>query len=177
MTTSALQSRPLSRLGPIVVATLCLCIAHAAVADETRVYEWRDANGVVSYSQNPPPPGTKGVTSRVIEFRSLTPVQQAAVKARLAGIEAAGQARSKRFRDEVEAADQKVSFALRRLAQAEQAMRNGREPLAGERAGIAGGGSRLRADYFDRQQQLEDAVQKARAQLEEAYRLRASVTP
>ena len=30
---------------------------------------------------------------------------------------------------------------------------------------------------FDRQQQLEDAVQNARAQLEEAYRLRASVTP
>lgn len=177
MTTSRLQSRPRSPLGPIVVATLCLCIAHAAVADEIRVYEWRDANGVVSYSQNPPPPGTRGGTSRVIEVRSLTPAQQAAVRARLAGIGAAEQARSKRFRDQVEAADQKVNLALRQLAQAEQAMRNGREPLAGERVGIAGGGSRLRADYFDRQQQLEEAVQKARAQLEEAYRLRASVTP
>lgn len=58
------------------------------------------------------------------------------------------------------------------MARAEQAKRTGREPLAGERVGNAGGGSRLRTDYFGRQQQLEDNVIGARNKLEQAYRVR-----
>jgi hypothetical protein len=177
MTKSALKLRPLLRSGPVVAATICLSIAQAALAEETRIYEWREANGVVTYAQHPPPAGTKGVSSRVIEIRSLTPARQAAVKASLAGDDAAGLAAAKIFRDKVDAADRKVNLALQQLARAEQAMRDGREPLAGERVGNARGGSRLRADYFDRQQQLEDAVKDARAKVDEAYRLRAAVTP
>ncbi|HEY8707271.1 MAG TPA: DUF4124 domain-containing protein [Burkholderiaceae bacterium] len=177
MTSSALKLRPLLRPGPGAAAMICLCLAQAALAEETRIYQWRDANGVVSYAQHPPPAGTRGVTSRVVDVRSLTPAQQAAVRANLAGDDAAGLAAARSFRDKVDAADLKVNLALQQLARAEQAMRDGREPLAGERVGNARGGSRLRADYFDRQQQLEDAVKDARAKLDEAYRVRASITP
>ncbi|MDQ6880602.1 MAG: DUF4124 domain-containing protein [Pseudomonadota bacterium] len=152
-------------------------MAHAALAEETRIYEWREANGVVSYAQHPPPAGTTGVTSRVVEVRSLTPARQAAVKASLAGDDVAGLAAAKRIREQVNAADRQIDLALQQVARAEQAKRTGREPLAGERVGIVGRGSRLRTGYFDRQQQLEDDVTDARKKLEEAYRVRAAVTP
>lgn len=163
------------RPGLAAAAAICLCIAHAALAEEATIYEWREPNGVVSYAQHPPPAGTQGVTSRVIEIRNLTPARRAAVRASLAGDDAAQLAAARRYRDQVDAADRKIDLAVQQLARAEQGVQHGREPLAGERAGIAGGGSRLRTDYFDRQQQLEDDVKDARTQLDEAYRLRAAL--
>lgn len=50
----------------------------------------------------------------------------------------------------------------------------GIEPLPGERLGIVGQGggqaSRLSPEYFERQQSLENDVERARARLDEAYR-------
>jgi hypothetical protein len=66
---------------------------------------------------------------------------------------------------------------VRRLTDAERALSTGREPQPGERAGIAGGGSRLREEYFGRQRQLEVEVQAARTGLEAAYRARSELTP
>lgn len=99
MTQSALKPRPPLRFGPVAAAAICLCIAQATLADGTRNYEWREANGVVSYAQHPPPAGHSGVTSRVIEVHSLTPARQAAVKARLAGDDAAGLAAAASMRE------------------------------------------------------------------------------
>ena len=177
MTKSALKLRPPLQFRPVAAAAICLCIAQTALADETRIYEWREANGVVSYAQHPPPAGINGVTSRVIEVGSLTPARQAAIQASLAGEDATALAAGKRFREQVEAADLKIDEALQHVARAEQAKRTGREPRAGERVGNAGGGSRLRTVYFDRQQQLEDDVIAARKKLEEAHRVRAAVAP
>jgi hypothetical protein len=39
MTKTALKLRPLQRFGPVAAAAICVCIAHAAVAEETRIYE------------------------------------------------------------------------------------------------------------------------------------------
>ena len=175
MTLSTPKPPPSLRPGLAAAAAICLCIAHAALAEETTIYEWREPNGVVSYAQHPPPAGTQGVTSRAIEIRSLTPARRAAVRASLAGDDAAQLAAARRYRQQVDAADRKIDLTVQQLARAEQAVRHGREPLAGERAGIAGGGSRLRTDYFDRQQQLEDDVKDAHTQLDEAYRLRAAL--
>ena len=36
----------------------------AAHVDQTRIYEWRDANGVITYSQGLPMPGTPDVAGR-----------------------------------------------------------------------------------------------------------------
>lgn len=163
------------RFGTLFVAGALLSLP--VLADQTRVYEWRDADGVKSYSQDPPPPGAAGVTVKEIDTRSLSPGQRAAVKARLNRVDAAQQAEARTYRSQVERVDEKVDAALRRLAIAERAMHQGRTPLAGERIGNAGGGSRLRAEYFDRQKALEDAVQAARGNLEAAYQQRAELMP
>ena len=61
-----------------------------------------------------------------------------------------------------------VDDARQQLQQAEAALEAGKEPLPGERLGIAGGGSRLTDAYWARQKNLEQAVQSARARLDNA---------
>jgi hypothetical protein len=63
---------------------------------------------------------------------------------------------------------QRVREAEETLRVAEEAKRNGEEPLPGERIGVAGGGSRLTEEYFQRQKQLADDVTNARQALEQA---------
>ena len=157
---------------------LCLGVAPVALAvDTSRVYEWREANGAVSYSQLAPPAGTPGVRSREIDTRSFTAAQTAAVKAQLAGIDAAELADARRFRQQLSAADKAVAEAVRALDRAEHAFRQGRVPLADERVGNAGGGSRLRPTYFERQKRLELEVEQARARLNDAYGARDGIRP
>ena len=160
-----------------LIATFASCMVQPAMAGDTKVFEWRDANGVITYSQNPPPPGTHGVSSHEVDTKTFTPAQRAAIKAHLAHIDTAEQADTARFRGRVAAADQAVNRALRALSQAERAARDGRAPHAGERVGNSGGGSRLRSEYFDRQKHLEDAIREARGGVDEAYRLRSQVMP
>jgi hypothetical protein len=71
---------------------------------------------------------------------------------------------------EREQARQRVREAEEALRVAEEAKRNGDEPLPGERLGLAGGGSRLSEEYFQRQKQLEENVVNARSTLEQARR-------
>ena len=157
---------------------LCVGVAPGALATDTaRVYEWREANGAVSYSQLPPPAGTPGVRSREIDTRSFTAAQTAAVKAQLAGNDAAELADARRLRQQLSADDKAVAGAVRELGRAERAFRQGRVPLAGERVGNAGGGSRLRPTYFERQKRLELEVEQARARLNDAYRARDGIKP
>ena len=171
-----LRVRPILQLLALT-ATFASCVGQTAMADETKIFEWRDAKGVTSYSQNPPPQGIRGVTSFEVDTKTFTPAQRAAVKAHLAHINAVEQADSARFRGQVTSADQAVNRALRSLSQAERAARDGRTPHAGDRVGNAGGGSRLRSEYFDRQKLLEDAIQEARVSVDEAYRLRSQIMP
>lgn len=160
-----------------LIATLVSCVGHTAMADETKVFEWRSANGVTWYSQTPPPPGTRGVTSQEIDTKTFTPAQRAAARAHLARLRAEERADSVRFRAQVTAADQAVNRALRSLSAAERAAREGRAPHAGERIGTADGGSRLRSEYFDRQKHLEAAIGEARVRVDEAYRMRSDIMP
>ena len=69
-----------------------------------------------------------------------------------------------------EAGQDKVQAAEQALRNAEAARAAGKEPLEGERIGIAGKGSpsRLNEAYDDRQRRLEEAVEKARRELEAA---------
>jgi hypothetical protein len=61
-----------------------------------------------------------------------------------------------------------VRDAEQSLRAAEEAKRSGEEPLPGERLGTAGGGSRLSDEYFERQKQLEQNVETARRELNDA---------
>lgn len=164
-------------LGFGLALILTIGTGAAAHADETRLYEWRDAAGVTTYAQVPPAPGTPGVVSQEFDTRHFTHAQKLAVRSHLHALDAAELADAKRFRQQVEVADRQVNAALRQLASAETAMRQGRVPSARERVGNAAGGSRLRAEYFERQRQLEAAVQTARSGLQKAYALRDGIRP
>ena len=171
-------SRRLGRRVLIVVPAVLLVAGQFAKADTTKVYEWREPNGVVSFSKDLPPAGSNGaVKTREIDTRSFTASQIAAIKSRLARVDALEMADSKRFQVKLETADRNVAVALRQLAQAERSLHDGRTPRAGERLGNAGGGSRLLASYFERQKQLESAVREARTAVEQAYASRSEIAP
>src|SRR5689334_9790700 len=67
-----------------------------------------------------------------------------------------------------ESSDERVRAAQKALQEAEAARAAGKEPLPGERIGTAGGGSRLNEAYDARQRSLDDAVERARRDLEQA---------
>ena len=67
-----------------------------------------------------------------------------------------------------EGGQETVRAAEQALKNAEAARAAGTEPLASERIGTAGGASRLNETYYDRQRKLEEAVDKARRELEQA---------
>ena len=53
-----------------LTATFASCVGQTAMADETKIFEWRDAKGVTSYWQNPPPQGIRGVTSLEVDTKN-----------------------------------------------------------------------------------------------------------
>jgi len=61
-----------------------------------------------------------------------------------------------------------VKQAAQALKDAEAALEAGKEQLENERIGTAGGASRLTDSYFGRQRTLEEAVERARRELDEA---------
>jgi hypothetical protein len=71
-------------------------------------------------------------------------------------------------RQQREGGQEKVTAAEQALRNAEAARAAGKEPMASERIGTAGGASRLSETYFDRQRKLEEAVEKARRELDQA---------
>jgi len=72
-----------------------------------------------------------------------------------------------------DSADDQVRNAERDLQTAKAALEAGREPQPGERAGTAGGGSRLTDAYFERIKSLENAVAGAQKKLDDALARRS----
>ena len=136
------QSLSWRAVGLGVAMLLGIGAGTAAHADQIWLYEWRDANGATTYSQVAPANGTPDVTTREFDTRSFTTAQKLAVRSYLHGLDAAELANAERFRQQVDVADRNLNDAMRHLADAERAMRLGRAPVAGERVGNAGGGSR-----------------------------------
>ena len=62
----------------------------------------------------------------------------------------------------------RIQAAEAQLERARNALASGREPLPGERIGVAGGGSRLTDAYNERQKANERAVEQAQKQLDAA---------
>lgn len=62
-----------------------------------------------------------------------------------------------------------IANSERELAVARRKLELGREPLPGERRGLAGGGSRLTPEYESRISDLEREVAAAEAKLKKAY--------
>ena len=66
-----------------------------------------------------------------------------------------------------EGGQEKVTAAEQALRNAEAARAAGKEPLASERIGTAGGGSRITDAYYERQKKLDADVEQARRELEQ----------
>jgi len=71
-------------------------------------------------------------------------------------------------RQQREGAQDKVRSAEEALRNAEAARAAGKEPLASERLGTAGGASRITDAYYERQKKLDADVEQARRELDQA---------
>jgi hypothetical protein len=155
-----------------LLSLLALLALAAAPAFGQMAYKSTMPDGRVIYGDKPEPGARK--------------VEQISVSAPRTGAGAAGGPRGEegspsdqaRLRQQEEAArarsqereqrQDRVREAEQALKTAEEAKRAGEEPLPGERLGTAGGSSRLTDEYFERQKQLEQRVNDARRELNEA---------
>ena len=149
-----------SAIYPFVLA---LALGAAGVAAQQPIVKSTMPDGKVVYGEAPvpgavkvekieaPPPKT-GVTGLTPDEKARAE-QQSRQRAQTSTSAASGQ--------------EGAGDARKRLQDAEAAREKGKEPLEGERQGIAGGGSRLNEAYFARQKSLEDAVEAARKALAE----------
>jgi hypothetical protein len=138
-----------------LLASLLLQPAAAQV-----LYKSTMPDGRVVYGDKPQPDAVKVEETRPdISKRGIggsTPREQEALK------------ELEKSRTQRESAREKVQAAEQALREAEAARAAGKEPLASERLGTAGGKMRITDDYYVRQKKLEEAVEKARRDLEQA---------
>jgi len=101
------------------------------------------------------------------EVRQI-PLRQGNISAPLSNPAGAGTANVLTPKQAAEVADGEIADAKLQLQTAKAALEAGREPKEGERAGTAGGGSRLTDAYFKRIKALEDGVSAAQNRLDAA---------
>ena len=148
------------------ILALLLAGASAMAAADT-IYKY-ERDGRMVYSDSP----VKGAKLlERIDLPAPPPAVQAPRAEPRGGMSELAETRAA----ELNAADEQIKEAARVLKEAEARQQQGIEPLPGERLGKVGGGSRLAPGYFNRQQDNAADVDAARANLDEAYRLRNQV--
>jgi hypothetical protein len=147
-----------NRLVVTVVAAFFCAVLQPAAAQT--LYKSTMPDGRIVYSDKPAPGAAKVEETRPDTSKGGIGGTTAREQEVLKGME--------KNRLQREGGQDKVQAAEQRLKDAEDARAGGKEPLEGERIGIAGGGSRLNDSYYDRQRRLEQAVEKARRDLDEA---------
>jgi hypothetical protein len=147
--------KPLLRPTCVLIAALLLQPATAQV-----LYKSTMPDGSIVYGDKPAPDAVKVEETRPdISKRGIggtTPREKEVLR------------EMEKSRAQREAGQDKVQAAEQALRNAEAARAAGKEPLENERIGTAGGTSRLNEIYYDRQRKLEEAVDKARNELEAA---------
>lgn len=147
----------------IVALVLATCMAAAAA--ET-VYKYERPDGKVVYSDAP----VRG--AKLIGQFELVPAPVSAEPSRGEPPRRPADASGERRELALDAADAGIKAADQALKDAQERQQRGVEPLPGERLGLVGGHSRLGPAYFARQRDNAADVDSARANLDEAYRLR-----
>ena len=143
----------------LTVALICFCALLQQPAAAQTLYKSTMPDGRVVYGDKPAPGAAKVDESR--PDTSKKGIGGTTVR------EQELQKEMEKARQQREGKQDKVQQAEQKLRDAEAARAAGKEPLEGERIGIAGGGSRLSDAYVDRQRRLEDAVANARRELDE----------
>lgn len=152
-------------------------VAAPLTQADTLIYKWVDQNGVASFSQKAPTEkGAHDVTSFSVESMPVTKQRAAKrmlVQLRNADDEEYAVALQKRLKE----ADQKIDVALQRLRTAELNLTESAIPTGYDRVGMVNHLARLRVSYFDRVSRLQDEVDLAQQELNDAYRERYQLYP
>ena len=143
------------------IAACGCCLAAALLlqpAVAQTLYKSTMPDGSVVYGDKPAPDAVKVDETRPDIKKGgiggTTPREQEALK------------EFEKGRLQREGGQDKVTAAEQALRNAEAARAAGKEPLASERIGTAGGASRITDDYYARQKKLDDAVEEARRELD-----------
>lgn len=145
--------------GLLAVAVL----AQPAIAQT--LYKSTLPDGKVVYGDKPAPGAVKVEESKPdTTKKGVAPAAASPALSR----EAASLKQMEQDRMKREAADNKVQAAEQALREAQAAREAGRESLPGERQGTVSGNQRFTDAYWTRQKKLEDAVEIARRNLEQA---------
>lgn len=142
-------------IGSLLAAALAAQPALAQVLHKSTM-----PDGTVVYGDKPAPGAVKVESSKPDTSKQGILPPTAGEKAALQKLEA--------DRKQREFTGDRVRTAEKAVAAAEAARAAGKEPLENERIGTAGGASRLTDAYWQRQKNLDAAVEKARRDLENA---------
>lgn len=153
----------------IVCALPCLAIAQS-------IYKVQLPDGSIMFTDTPPPGATvleerEAKSSPRPAARTATPTSGAA-RQPLPGTSSEAVRSSVPKVRPIDAAIQEIEAAERAVQVAKRRLELGREPLPGERLGLAGGGSRLSPDYEARVAGLEREVADAESRLTKAHAAR-----
>jgi hypothetical protein len=153
------------------IVALVLAAGAGLAAAET-VYKYQRPDGKVIYSDSP----VQGA-KLIGQFELVpAPVQTETGRGERPQDPAATGEGAERRAAALDAADARIKAADQALRDALERQQEAFEPLPGERLGNAGGGtSRLTEAYFARQRAATAAVDAARAELDQAYRMRNEV--
>jgi len=151
---------------------VALCLTLPCIAIGQSIYKVQTPDGSILFTDTPPA-GSKILEERSAKGSSRPAGSSATVASRPASspprsassVSTAPTAALDPATQEVAAAETAVQVAKRRLDL-------GREPLPGERRGLAGGGSRLTEEYEARIAGLEREVADAEARLQRAHAAR-----
>jgi hypothetical protein len=135
------------------------------------VYKSVDEYGRVIFSDRPPQEASS--TEAVTLDPGPDEARRREAQAREAEIRAAGARAEERINARIalrERLQRAVELAKDKLAAAQQALRQGKTPKAGERLAVRGGASRFAPQYHERVAALQQAVEAARYELEVARR-------
>jgi hypothetical protein len=155
----------------IAIACVLPCLAFAQ-----SIYKVQMPDGSIMFTDTPPP-GAKVLEEREVKStprpsaRTATPTSGAARQPLPGALGEPVPAAAPKARP-IDAAMQEIDAAERALQVAKRRLELGREPLPGERLGLAGGGSRLSPEYEARVAGLEREVSDAESRLTKAHAAR-----
>jgi len=158
-------------------ATLSLAVLIAGPAAAQTIYKVQMPDGSILFT-DAPPQGGKILEERDVVRSTPRPARPATTTpaSQLPGTSSdPTKAAPAANRLTLDAAIGEINAAETALVAAQRRLELGREPLPGERLGLAGGGSRLSPEYHERIAGLEKEVAAAEARLKAAYVARNAV--
>jgi len=168
----AMRSTALPPLLVLSAAALVCALAAPSVAWAQTTYKSTMPDGKIVYGEKPAPGAAKSEPLQ-LKTKPMSSGAQGREEETSSGNQQQRQQilQEGRSREEKrQAAEAEVQQWQQSLTAAQQAARNGVEPIEGERIGTAGGASRLTDAYHERQRRLQADVVRAQGNLDNALK-------